>query len=655
MNNMAGFFDVRPASLRVLLLFAVPAAALIGLYGRFKGIGTWPLGVDEFYISRSIDHVLATGLPGFPCGGYYTRGLLYQYTVAALRMCGASPEFAGRFVAGLSSLAVLPAAYLLGKRIRGSLAGWLTVMILFLSIWEIEMARFGRMYAPFQAVFAWYVVFYIRYTVDRNAAALSWMVILSIVGILTWEGGVLLGVANLLAVVHAHDRGRLSAAHWRRMAGLLLLLALLYLASRDLRDAAGSAAADPAATVSGSSQLHLLLAWVSALRRHPVWALAFLLPLCIAAASLRFIWSWRSRWLAFIGLSLVLLAALVHSFAAVAGILGLLLLTRLIEPHELASSRGRIFIFALSMLLMFWLAFDLVSGGRSIEFLIGFPDVYRRIAWPWARALPLLTVGVVMAAIFWFSKSIAAAARPLTPVGALLSLLLLMLLAVAAIPTVRIETRYTFFLYPLLVILAVSAILDLAERYRLHRGIRRGIPVLALAASPLLCFGISEDFQIGQVAHIDSAAATFRLGMSPARADHYYPRNDMRGVAAWLAAHIQPADVVVNGIPNLDQYGPSDYFYLDEDDNRYDAYMCRDGRTERWTNHLVLYPVDALRAIVRPGRHVYATLYPDVEERLRREAPSRGWIVTRTYTSMDGKSGVVSITGRTDTAAPMSN
>src|SRR5271156_6296212 len=77
---------------RTLLLILVPVAILLGVYGRFAGIGSWPLGVDEFYTSRSIDHVLLTGWPRFPCGGYYTRGLLFQYIVAGLRWSGLPSE-----------------------------------------------------------------------------------------------------------------------------------------------------------------------------------------------------------------------------------------------------------------------------------------------------------------------------------------------------------------------------------------------------------------------------------------------------------------------------------------------------------------------------------------------------------------------------------
>jgi hypothetical protein len=635
-------FSGKPASVRLLLLLAVPVAALAGLYGRFKGIGTWPLGVDEFYISRSIDHILTTGLPGFPCGGYYTRGLLFQYVVAALRMSGQSPEFAGRFVAGMCSLAVLPAAYLIGKRVQGSLTGWLTVIVLLVSIWEIEMARFGRMYAPFQAVFVCYLVFYLRYTLDRDAAALRWMIGLSIVGVLLWEGGTLLGVANLFAVVRAHDRGRLGAADWARLAGLAVLLALLYIASRDLRDVADAAGPEAAAPGAAANRLQMAIAWLSALRTQRVWVLAFLVPLGLAAASLRFIWSRRSQWMVFAGLWMVLLAALGHAFTAAAGVLALMLLMGLVEWRELASGPARPFLLALLTLLLFWLAYYQFSGGRPLEAVFGFPDVYQRIGRPWGRAMPVLTVAILLGAAYWFSRSLAAPAKTPAAIGSLLPLLLLLVLVVGAIPTNRIETRYTFFLFPVLIVIAISAMFEFA----LQRGVPRRVPAPLLAALPLVCFALTEDFQFKQIAHIDSAAANFRLGMSPARADHYYPRNDMRGVAEWLSAHVQSGDIVVSGIPNLDEYyGAFDYFYLDEEDNRYDAYVCGDGRTERWTNHPVLYTANALNSVVDSGHRLYGSVYTDVEERLRRDAQAHGWSVTRVYTAADGKTGVVSIMG----------
>jgi hypothetical protein len=154
---------VKPASSSLRpLWYLCGLALLIGVFCRFKGLGTAPLTVDEYYLVRSIQNVLRSGVPLFSCGGYYMRGLVLQYLSAAEQAAGMSPELAPRLISALCSLATLPAAFLIGRRLRGSLVGILTVALLSLSVWEIEIGRFGRMYAPFQAVFVWYLVFFLR-------------------------------------------------------------------------------------------------------------------------------------------------------------------------------------------------------------------------------------------------------------------------------------------------------------------------------------------------------------------------------------------------------------------------------------------------------------------------------------------------------------
>ena len=94
-----------------------------------------------------------------------------------------------------------------------------------LSVWEVDVARFGRMYAPFQAVFAWYLVYFLRFTVDRDVGARTPMLLLSVLGVLTWEGGILLVAANLLPPFLWKPSGRFTAAELRYLlltAGLLV-------------------------------------------------------------------------------------------------------------------------------------------------------------------------------------------------------------------------------------------------------------------------------------------------------------------------------------------------------------------------------------------------------------------------------------------------
>lgn len=629
-----------PATLGRLALFLLGAAALaLGLYGRFKGIGVWPFGVDEFYISRSIDNILTSGMPRFACGGYYTRGLLYQYLVAGMRVGGMEPELAGRLLAGLSSLAVLPAAYLLARRIAGSLAGWLTVIILCISVWEIEMARFARMYAPFQAVFTWYLVFYLRCVVDHEARALRWMAALSIVGVLLWEGGVFLGAANILAVLLVslaqRDPRRLN---WARLAGLALLLALLFLATRDLRGFAelpGSSGAPSDAP----TPLQSALGWFAPLGAHPLWLCGFLVPVGLFCAACPWLWSLRRRWLTVAALCIVIACAAAHLFTLSLGCLALMLLTQLLDWRDLAAGRARYLVAAGAGFLLFWTAFYLWAGTPPSSLasrLLGFPDIYDSIVRPWGRTLPLLSTGLALAVAFWCVKSLSDAQRSMSAVAALLTLLIAVTLAVGATATERIETRYTFFLYPLLLVFGVCALVHVLRRPT--------VPLAATALVPLLCFAATEDFQPRHVLHVDSAAINFRAGMSAVRAAHYYPRDNIRGVGEWLAAHRQPGAIVIADIPSLEQYYPNfDYFFLEEQDPRYEAYVCKDGATERWTDHPVLYGLSALEPLVASGRPVYASLYADDEVRLRTAAKSERWSVTPVWSSAYGDTDLLLI------------
>jgi Dolichyl-phosphate-mannose-protein mannosyltransferase len=673
MMGAASAHDQNTRALRAALTLAVAAALLTGLYGRFKGIGTWPLGVDEFYISRSVDNILRTGLPAFPCGGYYTRGLIYQYVVAGLRLCGWSPEYAGRFVAAVSSLMLLPAAWLLGKRVHSSLAGWLTVIVLCVSVWEIEMARFGRMYAPFQALFAWYVLAYVRYATTRQVAALAWMIVLSSLGVLVWEGGVLLGVANLFAVLGASEDGKLRRKDWLQLAGLSILLVLLYLVTRDLRvfaDAPAAAGAVDAPHERGRE----LRVWFAPLWAYPAWGVALAVPFALAVSALRRIAAHRERGLVAAGLCLVMVAAALHAFLAGAGILVLMLLLRMMDYRALSWQAARHFWWTIGAFFLFWFVADAFTYGPAlhklagstpqagdlelIHQLIGFPAVYDHVLRPWLRTMPILSLGVFAALAYLCAMSIigerraATAARPLgespDPIAVLSSLVIVLLLAVGATPTDRIETRYTFFLYPVLMVLAVCALLRVGR----SSAAGRRLPLLATASVPLLCFGATEDFQPRHIAEVDSARINFRVGMPAHRREHYYPRNDIRGAGLWLATQVRPGDAVITGIPSLDEYyAHIDYFFLDEGDARYEAYVCPDDRTERWTNLPVLYSRAALKPIVAANRRVFASVFVSAERWLYDYAAEAGWSVTRVWTADSGTAAVLLIEAR-PAAAP---
>src|SRR5919108_3006131 len=188
----------------------VGLALAVGIYFRLKGLGKSPFGIDEYYIASSVRNILEHGLPQFDCGGYYTRGLLLQYLAAPLFKYGSNDELYFRLITVISNLLTIPALYLLGKRIASRAAACFVVVLFSVSIWETEMARFARMYAPFQMLFAWYLYFLYKALFLKDAKARRWMYWISLISIFVFEGAIFLVILNFIPLVVDIKKIRLS-------------------------------------------------------------------------------------------------------------------------------------------------------------------------------------------------------------------------------------------------------------------------------------------------------------------------------------------------------------------------------------------------------------------------------------------------------------
>jgi uncharacterized membrane protein len=648
-----------------LWLWGVAVAALLaGLYGRFKGLGAAPLGVDEFYVSRSVDNILRTGLPEFLCGGYYNRGPLYQYLAGAMRVLGWSTEAAPRLVSALFSVAALPAVYLLGRRVHGKTVGLLAVIVLCLSVWEIEMARFARMYAPFQAVFVWYLLFFLNYMRDSDRRSLVAMIALSLFGVLIWEGGALLGIVNLLPPLLRHREGRLRREDYLYIGSMLGLFVVLYvLAVLDLRTYADTPAyADwyrLAPTDPGTDAMRAL---GIQLPSSTFWIAMAALPVAAWLASLRWIWSLRSRWLAACGLLVAATAALAHQLLIAVALLALLLLAGLIHWRELIERPARLYLASLALAALYWLSVgfgtDAWIAGESPPSLaglaqivalklFGFPNVIDEIVRPWGRTMPLWSVCLFGALAGLMFVAIRRATSARTAVAILLIVAVVMILAVGASGTGRQETRYTFFLYPVLVLLAIAALAQLLGKLSANARIATGL----LSAITLSCFAASGDFRPRHVAAIDSDAVIYRVTLPAALVSHYYPHNDVRGAAAWLKTNASVDDRVLTGIPSLAQYSDRiDFAFLIDDDPRYEAFSCQAGTLDRWTHKPLLYSAKALDELLHEHR-AYLVTYPSQTPPILDEAQNHGWQAERVWTSIDGGVNIL-LLSRATTASP---
>jgi len=644
----------RPAWLTPLALLSV-ACVIAGAVARFQGLGRWPLAIDEYYFAQSVQNVLHFGIPQFPCGGMYVRGLLLQYAAATLQWSGLSAELAPRLLAAISSLLVLPAAYKIGRRVGGRDVALLAVAILALSIWEIEIGRFGRMYAPFQALFAWYVVYFLNYVIDRDRRALAPMLVLSALGLAVWEGGIFLVLTNLLPPFIAHPDGRLSRRDWLYLAGCSLLLIPAYvLTMADLRTAGSEPTlppdyVEPPDTPSLSRLDAAVMPWTT-LPSHFAWAIAALLPAALIAYAAVYKLKTQleppAKPLAWLSVLLLLVCAALHQFQLVAGLAVVFILLGILDARALVSRAARPLHVALLACLLFWTAFGLATHdwhtpgmSRLHElFLLGYefarvPDTVRQVAMPWARTVPLLSLGLFILVGASCLRAIVRFADVPLAERVLLALFVILLLAAGASNPPRHETRYVFFLYPLAVIFSIMT---------LQRVVRAllGQTRIAAAAGALACitaFMLSEDFRPAHLWNIDTEAVNCRIGMPARLRGHYHPRSDVRAAATWLQAHAVPGeDIVIAAFPGVDfYYRQSDFYFVAEADPRFEVWSCRRGTTQRWSNLPMLHSYDTLVAKAATGRRIWMILESSLMQQTLAKFPPGAWTVQWTSRTRD--------------------
>jgi hypothetical protein len=419
--------------------------------------------------------------------------------------------------------------------------------------------------------------------------------------------------------------GRIGWREWRYLLGVMLLGLVSFRFARADLLATGSGPLLPADYESPPDVAlsRLDAAWMpwTTLPRHPIWALAALLPLALSLRSAVRIVRAHLQPMGTLSLLAVLGCALLQQFELAAAVLLLALLLSFIDWRELTLARAAPLYAALLASLAFWIAFGLATsdwhdpglGRAHAALLLGYefvrvPDFLRQVAIPWAHTLPFLglTLLVLLALACLHAVRLPQATPPVE--RALLALLVLLLLAASAIAaaTPRHETRYVFFLYPLALLLALTTVIRAAQTVL-------GASRAATAVAIVLClvgFALMEDFQPQHLWNIGSARINFRIGMSPALVQHYHPRSEVRAAADYLAAHaVRGQDVVINAFPGVDFYYPgTDYFFMEASDPRFEGWSCRSGTRERWSDLPLLHSIAALSAEIRSGRRVWLVL-----------------------------------------------
>jgi len=670
---------------RYVLFSLLAAAVILGLFGRLHELGGRTLAIDEFYTVKGIEYILDQGAPEFPTGGYYVRGPLYQYIVAGSARLFGESGFAYRLPSALFSLLAIALAYLYARRFVGEAVALALAAALLLSSWHIEFARFIRMYALFQcATLVFLIALDSAYFQGRRELRYAPHLAVVLASV-SHQMGILFAPLLFLPLLPGVTALRLSGWAERGRFALLGGLATVpgYLASRfDFRNLGVSGqlpeSYEPAGALSSSFFVPAFPFW--RLHPDPETNLLLLIGLVAAGIGALLVLRWRTRAVSTADLYLFAFAAgmLLHWFAVAA--VALLVLVCRYRLHRPGTQPRRTYVVLAGGCLigLGWLAWALADPARLLvpevterwgleagatglgitlralwTTFFGWPELYHHILRPFALELPLLGLlglAALLAALALHGRA------PLATLFRHPAFIIVYTMAFFAIFRHHSTTRYWFHLYPVLLCLIGLTLAELLQRWparprpaiaaRLGRAVS---PDRGAAALFLLAFALSNDFNPGHILRVADEAVALRTGAFAGFAPTWYPREDYRGPAAYVAANACPdARVIVDNTPPVTHYldrAHAVFYDRSNPRSRYRAVSREGGSVDIWSGVPLLGTVEEVRAYSRAAAEVWLI-------RLT-EAPRRGFepvvvwgpaaAVERRFLSQDGEIEVLRI------------
>jgi hypothetical protein len=600
---------VRPE--RIIIVFVLLALAILI---RGRDLGRWCFTTDEFYLYRAESSIVENGVPRFPGGGYYVRGIGLQYLSTLPVLAFPKPELGIRFLPFLFGVLSIPLFYRLCLRYLPDVGALLCTLVLLLSSWHVEMSRFGRFYAPFQVLFLLFLFFYLSGYWENNRLhqRISWGI--AFIAPFVYEGAIFLPL--LLAAGLLQEDSPASRRGAEILVVALAIGVLCYLLfGIEYRNVGVTNTLPPEIQNAGpgfkgwlSPVVTPSLGLVPLLWTHKGLMLFYILIAGAGAGIVRDQVRYSRAFWPNAAAALCVLLPLVHQFALAGGVGAILLIGR---NDIRVSFRRRWIAWAVYLLaaLAFWFAAAMLFGDRNriLHELIGYPPFKEALLIPFSRSVPiwgLLAMGAIGASILRHIGSIDDKPGRSLPVA-----LLVCLVAFPFFHTPYHHTRYVFFLLPLVLLISFREFDVLAH------AVARRLPSIspkragvAAAMVPFFLFFGSDDFHWGHLRAVSAAEVNFRTGRYSQYEHHWQERFDYETPAVAVNKLYRTGDqVVIDSIP-FSKYLSTPYvFYSSPNTPWYRAYSRNAGKEEIWTGHPMISKLPVLAGIapIEPERNLW--------------------------------------------------
>ena len=591
-----------------VVIFLILAAALT----RAPGLGKWCLAPDEFYYSEAVASIMEEGVPRQKGGGYYTRGIGLTYLTALSTTAFKDWEVAVRLPVLIAGVLTVPLFYLLCRLFLPAIPALSCSLIILLSSWHIEFSRFARFYVPFQFVFIGFVyLLFSGYFLEKKTnMKAAW--ILAGVSPFLYEAAIFIPFIFLLMFVH--EKETFSKKNCILIFGIVALIVLNVWVQkglvRNIIEFAYPFVETPnerlpvdyiAKTVNGG--LPIILPNASLVKSIGTASTFIVLYTILVLTSLILLLKairHRKDFWTILATVILAISPLLHQYAVMAFGLIIISLGRKDVFEKLWASRT-IWSIYIAVSLCFWIYLMTQIGAigpeknQSLHYLIGFPPIKKAIILPFYEQVPVWGLVVIVPVLLAVASNLFKDGSELSRY--LLMTVLLLIFLISAIRTFWHSTRYSFFLFPLVILIGQI------EFYRLSQSIQQGAkgwfkPTLAhlIVLVPLIAFLFTEDFNYRHVTNVSSAEYNFRMNRLDRYSRHWYPRVDVAGPAEFVNKAFRRGDIVV-----LDHVVASRYLnvpflnYVSQDDHiRFPYHSRMSGTREVWTGRRLVSNKDAL-------------------------------------------------------------
>ena len=268
------------------------------------------------------------------------------------------------------------------------------------------------------------------------------------------------------------------------------------------------------------------------------------------------------------------------------------------------------FVFYLIYSLMnnSWIVFfpgdSSVSIRKIFWVLINYPNFFEKIFLPWFLSMPKFMLMAILliggSLLIYFYKSWRENDEEIIGSNFLLAIIIFLISLVAVLTTPYNDVRYTFFIYPIILLVILLSMKDISKFITRRRGLKYSIFFMLL----IIFIGLSSDYYSYHLLHISSREVRFRTIYEHRHANIYYYQEDYVTPAEIINKNLNDSDIVITTQTPVEYYLKRlNYEFLDYRDAEFPIRSRQNGEEEVWTNAKIIYSEKALLSLLKNSKY----------------------------------------------------